>query len=136
MQELWARTMNNRLNLDMDGVIADFMGHVYDVVKEETGDQLIHADTVDYWFNDTPHKDLILDIMHREGTYRHLDVITGAVGAINRLREQYDVVICDEKVYFFEPLEKEISVEDMQKIVDVNKKLIKGVKDGTNTISE
>ena len=30
MQELWARTMNNRLNLDMDGVIADFMGHVYD----------------------------------------------------------------------------------------------------------
>ena len=42
----------------------------------------------------------------------------------------------DEKVYFFEPLGKEISVEDMQKIVDVNKKLIKGVKDGTNTISE
>ena len=26
----------------------------------------------------------------------------------------------DEKVYFFEPLEKEISVEDMQKIVDAN----------------
>jgi len=28
----------------------------------------------------------------------------------------------DEKVYFFEPLEKEISVEDMQKIVDTNEK--------------
>lgn len=28
----------------------------------------------------------------------------------------------DEKVYFFEPLEKEISVEDMQKIVDANEK--------------
>lgn len=36
----------------------------------------------------------------------------------------------DEKVYFFEPLEKVISVEDMQKIVDANKKLVKGVKDG------
>ena len=35
----------------------------------------------------------------------------------------------DEKVYFFEPLEKEISVEDMQKIVDANKKLVKGAKD-------
>jgi len=33
----------------------------------------------------------------------------------------------DEKVYFFEPLEKEISVEDMQKIVDANKKIVKGV---------
>lgn len=34
-----------------------------------------------------------------------------------------------EKVYFFEPLEKEISVEDMQKIVDANDKLIKELKD-------
>jgi hypothetical protein len=36
----------------------------------------------------------------------------------------------DEKVYFFEPLEKEISVEDMQKIVDANEKLVKELKDG------
>ena len=33
----------------------------------------------------------------------------------------------DEKVYFFESLEKEISVEDMQKIVDANEKLVKGI---------
>uniref|UniRef100_A0A6M3KVQ2 Uncharacterized protein n=1 Tax=viral metagenome TaxID=1070528 RepID=A0A6M3KVQ2_9ZZZZ len=33
----------------------------------------------------------------------------------------------DEKVYFFEPLDREISVKDMQKIVDVNKKLIKNL---------
>ena len=36
----------------------------------------------------------------------------------------------DEKVYFFEPLEKEISVEDMQKIVDANEKLVKELKNG------
>jgi predicted nicotinamide N-methyase len=41
-----------------------------------------------------------------------------------------------ERVYFFEPLEKEISVEDMQKIVDANEKLVKELEDGTNTISE
>ena len=35
----------------------------------------------------------------------------------------------DEKVYFFEPLEKEISVEDMQKIVDANEKLVNEMKD-------
>ena len=34
----------------------------------------------------------------------------------------------DEKVYFFEPLENEISVEDMQKIVDANEKLVKGLR--------
>jgi len=35
----------------------------------------------------------------------------------------------DEKVYFFEPLEKEIFVEDMQKIVDTNEMLVKEMKD-------
>jgi hypothetical protein len=34
----------------------------------------------------------------------------------------------DEKIYFFESLEKEISVEDMQKIVDANEKLVKELK--------
>ena len=37
----------------------------------------------------------------------------------------------DEKVYFFEPLENEISVEDMQKIVDANEKLVKEMTDGS-----
>lgn len=94
--ELYMPNPNNRLLLDVDGTIADFMGSVYRTIEAETGDKLIHADTVDYWFGDTEHKPLILDIMHREGTYRHLDVITGAVGAVNRLREQYDVVVCTQ----------------------------------------
>jgi len=38
----------------------------------------------------------------------------------------------DDKVYFFEPLEEEISIEDMQKIVDANEKIIKELKDGKN----
>jgi len=38
--------------------------------------------------------------------------------------------VSNEKVYFFEPLEKEITVEDMQKIVDANEKLVKELKDG------
>jgi len=29
-----------------------------------------------------------------------------------------------------------VSIEDMQKIVDANKKLVKELKDGTNTISK
>ena len=38
----------------------------------------------------------------------------------------------DEKVYFFDPLEKEISVEDMQKIVNTNEKLLKEFLDEHN----
>lgn len=35
----------------------------------------------------------------------------------------------DEKVYFFDPLEKAISVEDMQKIMDTNEKIIQRLKE-------
>ena len=34
----------------------------------------------------------------------------------------------DEKVYFFEPLERELSVEDMQMFVDAIEKLVKELK--------
>jgi len=34
----------------------------------------------------------------------------------------------DDKVFFFEPLDKSISVEDMQKIVDANEKIIQELK--------
>lgn len=46
-----------------------------------------------------------------------------------KVTKEYFQTEDDEKVYFFEPLEKEISVEDMQKIVDANEKLIKELKD-------
>jgi len=36
----------------------------------------------------------------------------------------------DEKVYFFVPLEKEISVEDIQEIVDTTEELVKKLKGG------
>ena len=39
----------------------------------------------------------------------------------------------DEKVYFFEPFEKEISVDDMQKIVDANEKLVRELKDNEHS---
>ena len=45
---------------------------------------------------------------------------------IRVMKEYYETE--DEKVYFFEPLEKEVSVEDMQKIVDANEKLVKELK--------
>ena len=45
---------------------------------------------------------------------------------IKLTKEYYETE--DEKVYFFEPLEKEISVEDMQKIVDANETLVRELK--------
>ena len=34
----------------------------------------------------------------------------------------------DEKVYFFEPLEKVVSVEDIQKIIDSNEQYLKKLR--------
>jgi len=42
----------------------------------------------------------------------------------------------DEKVYLFEPLEKEISIDDMQKIMDASENLIKELKNGKNNSSD
>ena len=36
----------------------------------------------------------------------------------------------DEKIYFFEPLEREISIRDMQAIVDTNEIIVKGISSG------
>lgn len=38
----------------------------------------------------------------------------------------------NEKIYFFEPLEKGISIEDMQKIVNANEKLVKELQHECN----
>lgn len=85
----------SELLLDMDGVICDTMGAAFSIVNQEQGTNIIHADCKDYWFKDLPvEPSVIIDVLRREGFYRHLDVITGAVGAVNRLREQYDVVVC------------------------------------------
>lgn len=82
------------LLVDADGVMADFMGHLFETVKAETGRSYCHADITDYWFDGMQDRSLFLDIMNREGTYRHLGVISGAREAITRLRESYDVVVC------------------------------------------
>ena len=53
------------------------------------------------------------------------------MGVIKVTREYFETE--DEKVYFFEPLEKEISVGDMQKIVDANEELVKAFKNNEHS---
>lgn len=84
-----------RLLIDQDGVMADTMGSVFKTILSETGIQLCHADTTDYWFTGMEvEPDYILDIMRRPSFFLGLDVITGAKQAINRLRRDYEVVVC------------------------------------------
>ena len=44
-------------------------------------------------------------------------------------KEYYEVA--GEKVYFFEPLEKVISIKELQKIMDTAEELVKEMKDGS-----
>lgn len=83
------------LLIDMDGVIADSMGGVFDYVEEHFGHSLAHEDIIDYWFNGLPRDD-IMKSFRSKGFFRNLDVITGAVRGVRRLREEYNgnVYIC------------------------------------------
>jgi hypothetical protein len=44
----------------------------------------------------------------------------------NVTKEYFEIE--NEKIYFFEPLEKEISISDMQKIIDANEIIINNLK--------
>ena len=88
-----------RILVDQDGVLADTMGRAFEVIRAERGIEICHADVIDYWFNgmDVDPK-VFIEIFRREGFYRSLDVITGAVGAIRRLRRDFEVVVCSAPI--------------------------------------
>ena len=83
------------LLIDMDGVMADTMGGMFDYVEEHFGHSLAHEDIVDYMFTGLPQADIFV-ALRSKGFYRHLDVMTGSVRAIKRLREEYNgnVYVC------------------------------------------
>lgn len=102
--------MSNResLLIDMDGVLADTMGGMFDYVEQHFGYSLAHEDIRDYWFSDLPKKEIFTALRSR-GFYRDLDVITGAVRAVNRLREEYNgnVYVCSKPMNGLETCEAE-----------------------------
>jgi 5'(3')-deoxyribonucleotidase len=95
--------MSERLLVDMDGVLADTMGGAFDYI----GNDLAHEDIAEYWFTGLPAKSLILEAFRSKGFYTNLDVITGAVRAINRLRSEFDVVVCSAPIQGAEYCEEE-----------------------------
>lgn len=99
--------MSERLLVDMDGVLADTMGGAFDYISANSGHDLVHEDIVEYWFTDMPAKNLILEAFKSKGFYTNLDVITGAVRAINRLRNEFDVVVCSAPIKGAEYCEEE-----------------------------
>lgn len=81
--------------IDMDGVMADTMGGVCDYVEEHFGHSLAHEDITSYWFHGLPRDDIMVSLRSR-GFYRNLEVITGAIRGIRRLREEFNgnVYVC------------------------------------------
>jgi 5'(3')-deoxyribonucleotidase len=79
------------LLLDQDGVLADTMGAVMQIVEDKLNVRLCHADIHDYWFkNMIVPSSAFVEALRTPGLYRNLDVITGAVRGVNRLRERYN----------------------------------------------
>lgn len=99
--------MSERLLVDMDGVLADCMGRAFTYVGLFSGYELSHEDVREYWFEGMPHKPLLLEALKRRGFYRSLEPITGAVRAVNRLRREFDVVVCTAPMPGVETCESE-----------------------------
>jgi 5'(3')-deoxyribonucleotidase len=84
-------TNKNTLLLDQDGVMADTMGGIFRLLDNDYPG-LCHADIKDYWFKDMHvPQGAFIEALRTPGLYRGLDVITGAIRAVNKLRERYDV---------------------------------------------
>ena len=81
--------MSERLLVDMDGVLADAVGRAFRM----TDTRLTLADADNYWF-DGLDSGAILNSMRQRNFFSDLDVIYGAVGGVNRLRDKYDVAVC------------------------------------------
>lgn len=96
------------LLIDMDGVMADTMGGAFDYVEQHFGHSLAHEDIEDYWFGGLPKEDMLTAFRSKD-FYRNLDVITGAVRAIKRLREEYNgnVYVCSAPMEGSENCENE-----------------------------
>lgn len=99
--------MSERLLVDMDGVLADTMGGAFDYILYNHGVDLAHEDISEYWFTGHHAKPYILEAFRTKGFYTDLDVITGAVRAINRLRSEFDVVVCSAPIQGAEYCEEE-----------------------------
>src|SRR5689334_3482006 len=84
--------------LDVDGILADFVGWFLLKIEQELGVLYHREDVSKFDFSNLPGWELIKndawDLCRREGFARNLPVLDGAKDGVRRLQEIADVEIC------------------------------------------
>ncbi len=90
-----------RIAVDMDEVLADFSGHLLEIMNEKLGTRYTKEDTNGkFVFELFPeHEELMREIVHSDQFFRGLPVIEGSQDALERLSEHYEIMIATAAMY-------------------------------------
>ncbi|WP_343523740.1 5'(3')-deoxyribonucleotidase [Pedobacter sp.] len=93
--------MKKTIGIDMDGVLADIEDHILQTYYTETGITLTREDIKGKSEEELfPDRAMIMKICNREGFFRNLPVMEGAVETVKLLMEDYEIYIVSAAMEF------------------------------------
>jgi len=95
------QTMRKTIGIDMDGVLADIEDHLLQTYQAETGILLTRNDIKGKSEEELfPDRAMVMKICNRTGFFRNLPVMEGAVEAVKKLMENYEIYIVSAAMEF------------------------------------
>jgi 5'-nucleotidase len=93
--------MRKTIGIDMDGVLADIEDHILQTYQAETGILLTRNDIKGKSEEELfPDRAMVMKICNRAGFFRNLPVMEGAVEAVKKLMEDYEIYIVSAAMEF------------------------------------
>lgn len=92
--------MKKTIAIDMDGVLADIEAHTLQLYKQHSGVSLTKADISGNQEWDLVPDGLFHKFVHEHGFFRNLPVMDGAIEAVEKLSQEFEVYIVSAATEF------------------------------------
>ncbi|MFT3704898.1 MAG: 5'(3')-deoxyribonucleotidase [Agriterribacter sp.] len=91
-----------RIIIDMDEVMCDTMGAMFDWYIKTYGDDIVYPDMKGSWLLGIPEKNrsVVRDRLFSQGFFRHLPVMENCIDVVNELNKKYEVFIVSAAMEF------------------------------------
>lgn len=91
-----------RIIIDMDEVMADTMGAMFEWYKKNYGLPIDYSKMKGSWMLGIPdeHKDIVRQRLYSEGFFRNLPVMDGCIDVVDELNKKYEVFIVSAATEF------------------------------------
>jgi 5'(3')-deoxyribonucleotidase len=97
----YSKKMKKTIGIDMDGVLADIEDHILQTYYAETGILLTRNDIKGKQEEELfPDRAIVMKICNRQGFFRNLPVMEGAVETVKQLMEDYEIYIVSAAMEF------------------------------------